>query len=194
MKCDHVLVVLQQHIDKLLLPIDRAEVHDHLAGCPSCAAEAADLRQVIDGLARLPDAEVDASFTDAVMAGLPEMLPAEQGAGHVARWGVAAAVAVFAFVAGLALLLRGGGPDVAHEALDPLAASLKLGGLMLAHSASLVAALLGAASSALASTGALPKLAFALVFVAVNAALMASVARSRPTALGVASSQASGRR
>ena len=193
MRCDHVRAVLQQHLDKLLLPIDRAAVHDHLAGCPSCAAEAAALRQVIDGLARLPDPEVPAGFADAVMSGLPEMLPAEHGAGHVARWGAAAAAIVFAFLAGLALLLKGGGPDVAHEALDPLAASLRLGGLMLAHSASLVAALLDAASSALAATGAGPKLGFALVFVAVNAALMASVARSRPAALGV-QSQAPGRR
>ena len=45
------------------------------------------------------------------------MLPAQQGAGHVVRWGLVAATALFAFLASLTLLVRESGPEVARQTL-----------------------------------------------------------------------------
>lgn len=178
MKCDSVRQVLGDP-GHGLLPIDRASVSEHLQGCAACAQEEADQRALISALDALPDPALPSAFTQSVMQHLPEMLPAEEGAGHVLRWGAAASAALFAFLAGLALLLQAGDPDVAHEVLDPLAASLRLGGLMLGHAATVAAEFLDAASSTLVATALGTKLAFAALFVTTNAALVAIVSRYR---------------
>jgi predicted anti-sigma-YlaC factor YlaD len=180
MRCDHVRDVLQDHLERLLLPIDRAAVGQHLASCPSCAREAEALAAVASLLTDLPDPEVPSAFTESVMSALPEMLPARQGTGHLLRWGVLAAAVVFAFLASLSLLIRGGGPDVARGTLEPLAASLELAAVLVASAASAAAALLDAASSAIASAGLGAKLAFALLFVSTHAAFVALLVRTRP--------------
>ena len=179
MNCSSVRQALDAYLERGLLPIDRASVAEHLRGCADCAHEESGLRALISALDALPDPPLPSAFTQSVMQQLPEMLPAEEGAGHVLRWGLAAAAALFAFLAGLALLLDGGGPDVAHEVLDPMAASLRLAGMMLGHGATAAAAFLDAASSTLVMTELGTKLAFAAVFVMTNAALVAIVSRYR---------------
>jgi hypothetical protein len=115
------------------------------------------------------------------MGRLPEMLPAAEGPGHLLRWGAVAATLVFGFLAGLALLLESAGPEVAHQVLDPLAASLSLAGLMLGSGARLAASLLDTLSSALVTTDLTVKLAFCALFVGIYALLLAALARLRPT-------------
>src|SRR5262245_39114604 len=117
MKCPTVKRLLHQHLDRLLLPIDRAAVEEHLHACDGCRAEGYRLRLVARALDRLPEPEVDDAFVRDVMSNLPEMLPAQHGTGHVLRWGAIAATLLFAFLASLALLVKHGGPGVADETL-----------------------------------------------------------------------------
>ena len=179
MKCDDARTILEGDFEGLLLPLDRAAVAEHQRSCPACARVAAEARALSAALAKLPDPPLPSSFAHSVMGQLPEMLPAEHGAGHLLRWGAVAATLVFAFLASLSLLLEGAGPDVAHQVLDPLAASLTLAGLILGQGATLVAALLGALSSELVATDLVAKLAFCAVFVVANAALLRAVAHVR---------------
>ena len=180
MKCDHARQALAERVDGLLMPIDRAALAEHVRGCAACARAEAEVALLVAGLDRLPDPAVPSGFTQSVMQQLPEMLPAEHGTKHLLRWGVAAAVLVFAFLAGLGLLLDSGGPDVAHQLLGPVAASFQLAGLLLAHAATATAALIDATSTAIVTTHLGAKLAFALAFVAVNAALVGLLSRYRP--------------
>ena len=188
MKCDHVRQILDEHGEGLLLPLDRAAVVEHLRSCAACSREQASLLALSRALDTLPEPKVPSAFAQSIMQGLPEMLPAEEGAGHVLRWGIAASVALFAFLSGLALLLDGAGPDVAHQVLDPIGASFKLSGMLVAQTATFVAALLDASATALVTSELSAKLAFAAVFAATNAALLSLVARCR-----LATRQAGGR-
>lgn len=179
MRCEHCRQLLDEHVEKLLLPLDRASVDAHLAGCDRCSVEAGRLRALVDALADLPDVEVPADFTETVMANLPEMLPAREGAGHLVRWGLVSAVSFLAFVAGIALLPQLGGPEVARDTLGPLSATFQLGGMLLSHAAAALGRALDASASELAAAGVAAKLGFAAVFVACNAALALSVHRYR---------------
>ena len=180
MNCDSAKAILQSHVDRLLMPIDRADVAEHLRSCAACSREAAQYRALGSALDALPEPPLPSSFTHSVMSQLPEMLPAEEGPGHLLRWGVAAAAASFAFLAGLAVLVEGAGPDVAHQVLDPMAGSLKVAGLLLGEGATLVAAFLDTVASALVTTDLAVKLAFCALLVLTNAALAAVIARTRP--------------
>ena len=180
MKCDDARTLSEAEAEGLLLPLDRAAVAEHQHDCPACGRAAAESRALSAALDALPDPPLPSSFAHSVMGQLPEMLPAVQGAAHLLRWGALAAALVFVFLASLSLLLEGAGPDVAHEVLDPLAASLTLAGLILGQGATLVAALLGTLSSALVSADLVAKLAFCAVFVVTNAALLRAVSHFRP--------------
>jgi anti-sigma factor RsiW len=182
MNCASVQQILGDYLERGLLPIDRASVAEHLRGCAACTREEAAQRALTSALEALPDPRLPSAFTQSVMQHLPEMLPANEGAGHVLRWGIAACAALFAFLSGLALLLSGGNPAVAHEVLDPMAASLRLAGLMLGHAATMTAEFLDTASSTLVATELGTKLAFAALFVMTNAALVAVVSRYRMAA------------
>jgi anti-sigma factor RsiW len=182
MRCEHVQDVLQDHLERLLLPIDRAAVDDHLAGCATCRREAASLRALVRALSELPDADVPPGFGASVMSNLPEMLPAQEGRGHLLRWGAITAALVFAFLASLSLLIETGGRDVARETLAPMFASLELALILLGDAASAGAALVDASATAIASASLGAKLAFALLFVAVDASFLLALARARPIA------------
>jgi anti-sigma factor RsiW len=179
MKCEHCRKLLDEYVEGLLMPLDRASLETHLAGCARCTVEAQRLATLVDTLRELPEPDVPEDLVARVMAQLPEMLPAREGAGHLVRWGLLAAAATLAFVAGLAMLPQAGGPEVARDTLAPLAASLQLGGSVLAHAFSALASVLDATASELASTGLAAKLAFAVLLVASNAALAVAVHRYR---------------
>jgi len=180
MKCATAKRLLQDHLDRTLLPMDRAAIESHLHECDSCRAEGFRLRLVTRGLDRLPEPDVPQDFAARVMADLPEMLPAQHGAGHLLRWGLVAAAALFGFLASLTLLVRESGPEVARQTLEPLAASLHLGALLLAHAAGAIATVLDAASHALAIADWPAKLLFVVVFVMAHAALIAALRRYQP--------------
>ena len=78
------------------------------------------------------------------------------------------------------LVAREGGPGVARETLEPLAASLHLGGLLLSQAASATASVLDATSRAMALADWPAKLAFVTLFSAVNGALLLALQRYRP--------------
>lgn len=179
MKCEHAHLLMQEYLDAVLLPLDRAAVEEHVNACAPCHRELAQLQALIHVLEDLPPAEAPADFADGIMAALPEMLPAQQGVGHVVRWGLVAAAAVFAFVVGLAVLPGIGGPDVARDTLGPVSASFRLGGAVMSAGATALAGALDAASSALVSAGPAQKLAFLLAFFACNAALVHALRRYR---------------
>jgi anti-sigma factor RsiW len=179
MKCEHCRMHLDEYVEDLLMPLDRATVEAHLAECGRCVREARRLGVLVHALRDLPDEDVPEDLVANVMANLPEMLPAKEGTGHLLRWGLVAAAAVLAFVAALAMLPQAGGPGVASDTFAPLAASFQLGGSVLAHSFSALASLLDATASELAATGFSAKLLFALMLIGSNVALAAAVHRYR---------------
>lgn len=180
MTCDRARELMQEHLEGLLLPLDRASVEAHLERCAGCRAEVATWRSLTGALDDIPEAEVPADFAASVMAELPEMLPAEEGPGHVLRWGIAVAAVLSGFIAALALLINESGPEVARQTLQPLAASLHLGGVILVQAATAVALGIDAMSQTMASTGLGAKAAFVVAFAAINAALLAVLVRLRP--------------
>lgn len=179
MKCEHCEKLLDEYVEGLLMPLDRAALEAHLGDCERCAATARRLSVLVHALRDLPDEDVPGELVENVMSRLPERLPAQEGAAHLVRWGVAAAVAALAFVAGLAMLPQAGGPEVARDTLAPLAASFQLGGSVLAHAFSALASVLDAAASELVTAGLAAKVLFALTFLGVNAALAFALGRYR---------------
>ena len=179
MKCEHCAKLLDEYVEGLLTPLDRASLEAHLGDCDRCAATARRLSVLVHALRDLPDEDVPEDLVETIMARLPERLPAQEGAGHLLRWGVAAAIALLAFVGGLALLPQAGGPEVARDTLAPLSASFQLGGSVLAHSFSALASVLDAAASELMAASFAAKLLFALTFLGTNAALAFAVSRYR---------------
>ena len=180
MNCDSARTMLDDHVEGLLLPLDEAAMKLHLGGCAACAREVAEQRALTAALDGLPEPALPSSFAHGVMSQLSEMLPAAEGRRHLMRWGAVTAVAAFAFLAALALLVEGAGPSVAHEVLDPLAASLTLAGLLVGAGATLAASFLKTLAGALVTTDLALKLAFCAIFVAINAALVMLLSRVRP--------------
>lgn len=178
--CEQARERMQERLDGAMLPLDRAAFDAHLERCDGCRSQQSAWARVLSSLDELPEAEVPEGFAESVMADLPEMLPAKEGPRHVLGWGVAVAALVSAFAASLALLVNESGPDVARQTLEPLAASLHLGGMLLAQSGTALAAGLAATSQAMASTGPAAKLAFVVTFAGVNALLLLLIARLRP--------------
>lgn len=180
--CEQAREAMQEDLDEAL-PLQRDDrLRPHLATCASCRADAARFTALLSSLETLPPAEVPADFADAVMADLPEMLPAAEGPGHVLRWGIAIAAIFSGLIAALALLVNEGGPEAARQTLQPLGASLQLGGIMLAQGAAALAIALSAMSDTLAKTSFGAKVAAVIAFAAVNAALLAMLTRLRPEA------------
>ena len=179
MKCEHCQRLLDAYVEGLLLPLDRASLETHLGACERCAREAGELANLVHVLRELPEPEVPGDFTETIMANLPEMLPQKEGTGHLLRWGIITAVSLFAFVAGIALLPKLGGPGVARDTLMPLSASLQLGGSVLAQAVIALGSVLDAIASTLVSTGLVLKAGFALLVVGSNVALAAAVQRYR---------------
>jgi anti-sigma factor RsiW len=192
MRCEHASHFLEEYAEGLLLPLDRAAVAEHVGDCPRCSGEVARAAALLRVLGDLPDAEVSDDFCARVMADLPEMMPAQQGTGHLVRWGLASAAALFAFVAAVAVLPRLGGPGVARETLQPVSASLRLGGEILGSAATMLAGALDAASATLIAAGLGPKALFALAFLTCNLALAAAVSRYRHACLHGAARPRSG--
>lgn len=172
MKCEQAVQQVQERLEAPLLPLDDAALSAHLRNCECCRRDEARFRALVHGLRALPqDARVPENFTSSVMSALPEMLPAQSGAGHLARWGLAAAAALAAFVLGLALLPAAGGPDVAHDTLAPLSASLRLDGALAGEAVAALARVLDATAAELAAASLASKVAFAALFAATLAGM-----------------------
>lgn len=190
MKCEHCQTLLDEYVEDLLMPLDHASVEAHLHECAPCTRDVSRLGALVHALRELPDEDVPDTLIANVMSNLPEMLPAKQGTGHLLRWGLVAAAATLAFIAALAMLPQSGGPGVASDTFAPLAASLQLGGSVLAHAFSAFASVLDAAASELTAAGLSVKMLFALLLIGSNVALAAAVHRYRdawllpPAALG----------
>lgn len=60
--------LLSAHLEHDLGEAERAELETHLAACPDCAADLADLRRAVDLLRRLPDPEPPPFLATRVMA------------------------------------------------------------------------------------------------------------------------------
>ncbi|MEM7246558.1 MAG: zf-HC2 domain-containing protein [Acidobacteriota bacterium] len=179
MNCDDARALLSDHVDRLLLPNEAMPLERHLERCDDCRHEQALLGSLVSTLEGLEDPEVPDEFTARVMAELPERLPAQEGAGHVLRWGLVCAAVFSAFVVGLALLPKLGGAEVARDTLRPLGASFELGGLLLAHAAVAMAATLDRAASFLTSLSWVHAAGFGMLFVGANLALMTALRRYR---------------
>ena len=175
MKCEHCHSLLDAYVEDLLMPLDRASLDAHLGDCEGCAREVRRLGVLVHALRELPDEDVPEELVEAVMANLPEMLPAQEGTSHLLRWGLVAAAATLAFVTALTMLPQAGGPDIASATFAPLSASIQLGGSVLAHSFSALASVLDATASELVATGVGAKLLFALLLIGSNAALAVAV-------------------
>jgi len=194
MRCEHASHLLAEYAEGLLMPLDRAAVEQHLRECSRCPSEIARLQVLVQALEALPEEDVPADFSARVMESLPEMLPAREGAGHVVRWGLASAAALLTFVVAVAVLPHLGGPAVARGTLQPLSASLRLGGEVLSSLAIALAGALDAASATLLSAALGPKVLFGLAFVACNLFLALAVERYRHAWMsGATASSRSGR-
>ena len=68
MSCREWESLLAEYVDGALSPEDRARVEQHLAGCPSCAAEVAAVQRLAPVLRSLPEAHPPAGLADAVFA------------------------------------------------------------------------------------------------------------------------------
>lgn len=90
----------------ILEPAETRRIEQHLAGCPECAAELADLSRAADELAWLAaEATPDPGLRDAILAGVRS--GAAAGPRRIERWAwlrpiVAAAAAVLLFALGFA--------------------------------------------------------------------------------------------
>jgi len=153
---------------------------EHARSCVPCRAEMARWSALLASLEELPEADVPADFADSVMADLPEMLPAAEGAGHVLRWGVLVAALLSGFVASMALIVNEGGPETARQTLQPLGASLQLGGILLAQAAAALALAIAAMSETASSMSAGSRALAVAVFAALNAGLLALLTTLRP--------------
>lgn len=111
---------LFRYVDADLTPEQVERFESHLAGCPACSRELAELRALLaDVAAPLPDTELDVpSHVAAVMARLDE--PVRKP--HVLQHALFGAAAVLAAAAALALFVRGSEPgsewDVRAPGLD----------------------------------------------------------------------------
>jgi len=180
--CERARGLMQEHLEGLLLPLDRASMEAHLERCADCRTELGAWRSLADALDAVPPAEVPDGFADRVMADLPEMLPAQEGAGHVLRWGALVAALLSGCFAALALLVNESGHAV-RDAVRPLGATLELGLTLTWHGYWLVEGMTIETAEALARADMSTKMALVVAFAAVNAALLAVLARLSPAAL-----------
>ncbi len=178
--CDQIREHLQARAEGELPPRESGALDAHLSGCAACAAEHGAWLALLESLEALPPAPVPEGFAESVMRDLPEMLPAREGPRHLVGWGVVVTAILSAFVAMLGTIHGTAGAAIARETLQPLAGSLHLGGLMVAHAATATLVALRFMSEALAGLGPGGKLAFILAFAAVNASLFALIARCVP--------------
>lgn len=73
MNCDQIQEQLSEYLDNQIENADRRRaIEDHLTSCPRCLPEAKQLRDGIKGVARLPQVELPAGFSQRVMARVRE--------------------------------------------------------------------------------------------------------------------------
>ena len=178
--CEQARELMPGRLDGLLRSAQDAALDEHVVTCLPCRAEMARWSSLVSSLEAMPEATVPAGFTRSVMADLPEMLPAAEGAGHVLRWGVIVAALLSGFIAAVALLVNEGGPEAASQTLQPLGASLQLGGIMLAQAAAGLALGVAAMSEAAASMSTGARVVLVVVFALLNAGLLAMFTKLRP--------------
>jgi hypothetical protein len=110
--------LLQDYLDRELVPDQTHAIEAHLAECPACALELANYRLVFDRLGNLPLFEPSPALVDRVLA---EAMPA-----HPARWvklaGWAYAASLIASLAGLAVATSSQAPRAWMSALTADAA------------------------------------------------------------------------
>lgn len=178
--CEQARGLMQERLDGLVRSAQGAALDEHLVSCVPCRSEMARWSALASSLDEMPESEVPAGFTRSVMADLPEMLPAAEGAGHVLRWGVVIAALMSGFIAAIALLINEGGPEAARQTLQPLGASLQLGGILLAQAAAGLALAVAAMSEAAASMSTGARVVLVVVFALLNAGLLAMFTKLRP--------------
>jgi anti-sigma factor RsiW len=114
--CRNIAADLSAFVDSELPAARRAEVEAHLAGCASCRARVAELRQLTAGLAAMPKAQPDRQFLAGVRDRLDERPRRDAWAGWPVR---AAALAVFV-VGFVAICFYGPRPRGREEKLPAL--------------------------------------------------------------------------
>ena len=181
--CETVREQIQAQLDGLLHH-EAAEIDAHVAACEGCAAELAAWRTLLASLENMPPVEAPTGFAESVMADLPEMLPAREGPAHLLAWGAGVAAVMSGFVATLATIYGDSGAGMIRQTLQPLTASLQLGGLMVGQATTAAINGLRLMSDALGELGPGGRLAFVLAFAGANAALLAFIARWSPALTG----------
>lgn len=71
MTCDTIREQLGTYVDGEVPPESRAEIHDHVANCPDCAGELAELRELANALSRPGTVAVPPNLWQAIEERLP---------------------------------------------------------------------------------------------------------------------------
>ena len=117
MTCGDARDQLSAWVDGELSPEATHAIDEHLAGCPSCGAQASTMRALKHAIARLPSRETPPGAVQARVAALRfELVRRRSLAGALAALAIVAAVLTFA------LYLRAGGTREDHLSADQLAA------------------------------------------------------------------------
>ena len=174
---------LELEADGALLPEQRTPLERHLAACPECRAERADLA-ALNGLLRRSSLAVKPDFRDGVMAALPA---AGWEGRHPRTWRFPAAVVLL--LGGIAALLLGSNASEDASGLQALAAVAGMFGAALQAGAGLLYAagtgahlIAGEVFSSPISLG-----AFGFLVVCLNLLLFSLLRRKRTAASGVIS-------
>ena len=119
--CAKIQEMISGMLDGALSAKDEAEVHEHIARCPECAAMYADFAALSEGIGELC-AEVPASLHDRIMKGV-RTTPKPKKSLFIALRPYMSAAACLVVVIGAVLALRGGGIDkAANDAASPATA------------------------------------------------------------------------
>ncbi|ABO48590.1 putative transmembrane anti-sigma factor [Desulforamulus reducens MI-1] len=85
MNCQVVLELLSPYLDGVLDPVEHATVQKHLASCPACSRELAELKACIDLLQELPDIAPPADFRAGLMEKI-DRLPSSTKSNDQRNW------------------------------------------------------------------------------------------------------------
>jgi anti-sigma factor RsiW len=107
MRCTLARRRLSAYLDGALGEPQRRAIEDHLAGCPDCAAHAADLRRAWDMLGLSEDIGTSPAFVAGVMRRVQARVP--QPVWQAPGWAVVAALIVCLACGGLVGLVQSGG-------------------------------------------------------------------------------------
>jgi anti-sigma factor RsiW len=101
MECNRARDLFSDHLDGVLDPALRGDLHEHLVGCPSCSALRAAFGEVVDTLRTTPDLPVPLGLVDRVIEATRRLPKAALRAPRMPLWLQAAAAVLALAITGL---------------------------------------------------------------------------------------------